>query len=145
MISDFATPQKAQQVFYQAIERADLAQMMAVWAEDDEIVCIHPGGPRHQGIDAVRESWRRIFARGPELKFKLLDARSVPGRILSVHSVIEHITYLRGGNAPAAAMTASAIATNIFVRSDHGWQMLVHHASPVPEEQTREGPPSVLH
>ncbi len=140
MISEFATAEKAQQVFYQAIERADLAQMMAVWAEDDDIVCVHPGGPRHRGIDAVRESWRRIFARGPELKFKLLDARSVPGRILSVHSVVERITYVRGAFSPA-----SAIATNIFVRSDHGWQMLVHHASPMPDEQTGEAPPSVLH
>ena len=140
MISDFATAEKAQQVFYRAIERADLAQMMAVWAEDDDIVCIHPGGPRYRGIDEVRESWRRILARGPELKFELLDARSVPGRILSVHSVIERIAYVRGALSPV-----SAIATNIFVRSDHGWQMLVHHASPIPDEQAGEGRPSVLH
>lgn len=140
MITDFATAEKAQQVFYRAIERADLAQMMAVWAEDDDIVCIHPGGPPHRGIDEVRESWRRIFARGPELKFELLDARSVPGRILSVHSVIERIAYVRGALSPARA-----IATNIFVRSDHGWQMLVHHASPIPDEKAGEGRPSVLH
>jgi ketosteroid isomerase-like protein len=61
MTSHFATAEEAQQVFYQAIERADLAQMMTVWAEDDDIVCIHPGGPRHTGIEEVRESWRRIF------------------------------------------------------------------------------------
>ena len=140
MISRFATAEEAQQAFYRAIERADLTQMMAVWAEDDDIVCIHPGGPRHTGIDEVRESWRRIFARGPELKFKLLAERTVPGRVLSVHNVVERIAYVRGGFPPAAA-----IATNIFVRSDHGWQLLVHHASPIPEEQTGEDRPSVLH
>ncbi|UCH47387.1 MAG: nuclear transport factor 2 family protein [Betaproteobacteria bacterium] len=140
MISHFTTAEEAQQAFYQAIERADLAQMMAVWVEDDDIVCVHPGGPRHTGIDEIRESWRRIFARGPELKFDLLAERTVSGRMLSVHSVVERIAYLRG-----ELPTASAIATNIFVRSDHGWQMLVHHASPIPDEQSGEDPPSVLH
>lgn len=140
MTSHFATAEEAQQAFYEALERADLAQMMEVWAKEDDIVCIHPGGPRHTGIEEVRESWRRIFARGPELEFTLLAERTIAGRMLSVHSVVERIAYLHGDLSPA-----SAIATNIFVRSDHGWQMLVHHASPVPEGHTDTGPTEVLH
>jgi ketosteroid isomerase-like protein len=119
--------------------------MMTVWAEDDDIVCIHPGGPRHTGIEEVRESWRRIFARGPELKFKLLAERRVPGRMLSVHSVVERIAYVRGGFPPASAIATNIIVTNIFVRSDRGWQMLLHHASPIPDKRASKGPPSVLH
>ena len=42
----FPTPQDAESAFYEALERADLEQMMAVWSEDEEIVCVHPGGPR---------------------------------------------------------------------------------------------------
>jgi len=140
IVSRFASAEEAQNAFYKAIERADLAQMMAVWAEEEDIVCIHPGGIRHQGIDAVRESWRQIFARGPELKFKLLAERAVPGRMLSVHSVVERITHTR-----SAFAASFVIATNIFVLSSHGWQMLVHHASPMPEQKTSEDPPSVLH
>ncbi len=139
-ISQFATAAQAQRAFYRAIERADLAQMMAVWAEEDDIVCIHPGGPRHKGLEEVRESWKRIFARGPELKFELVEQRTLPGRILSVHSVIERITHIRGEFMPT-----SAIATNILLLSNRGWQMLVHHASPIPEQQVAAGPPSVLH
>lgn len=140
IVSHFATALEAQDVFYKAIERADLAQMMAVWAEEDDIVCVHPGGPRHQGIEEVRESWQRIFSRGPELKFELVAQRTVPGRILSVHNVIERITHTSGNFPPA-----SVIATNIFVVSRQGWQMLVHHASPMPEQQLAEDPPSTLH
>jgi hypothetical protein len=47
-----------------ALERADLEAMMAVWAEDEEIVCVHPTGPRLAGHEQVRESWRQIFAGG---------------------------------------------------------------------------------
>lgn len=136
----FATAEEAQSIFYQAIERADLAQMMAVWAEEEDIVCIHPGGSRHAGIAAVRESWRQIFSRGPELKFSLLAHRAFPGRLLSVHNVVEQIVHSGGAFSPA-----SMIATNIFVLASHGWQMLLHHASPLPEAQPTEDPPSVLH
>ena len=31
--------------FYEAINRADVQALMALWADDEEIVCIHPGGP----------------------------------------------------------------------------------------------------
>ena len=140
IITRFASAQEAQNAFYQAIEHADLAQMMAVWAEEDDIVCIHPGGTRHTGIVEVRESWRQIFSRGPELKFKLLAERAVPGRALSVHSVFERIAHSQGTFPPT-----SVVATNIFILSSHGWQMLMHHASPIPEQQVDEGSPSVLH
>ena len=140
IVSHFATAEEAQAAFYDALERADLAQMMAVWAEEDDIVCIHPGGKRYSGIEQVRESWRQIFSRGPELKFRLHEEQSHPGRILSVHSVYEHITHTGGAFSPTAV-----IATNIFVLSNRGWRMLMHHASPIPEERMEEPTPSVLH
>ena len=50
----FPTAQDAENAFYEALERADLDGMMAVWAEDEDIVCVHPGGPRVSGPRAVR-------------------------------------------------------------------------------------------
>lgn len=41
----YATSEEAGQAFYDALEQGDLAQLMAVWADDEDIVCIHPGGP----------------------------------------------------------------------------------------------------
>ena len=60
----FPTAQDAENAFYEALERGDLEGMMAVWAEDEEIVCVHPGGPRLSGQDQVRESWAQIFSGG---------------------------------------------------------------------------------
>lgn len=139
-IAHFATPEEAQAAFYEAIERADLAQMMAVWAEDDEIVCIHPGSKRHTGIADVRESWRQIFSHGSVLRFAVRHERTYPGRMLSVHSVYEQVTHTRGAFAPT-----TVVATNIFVLSNRGWQMLVHHASPIAEVWTEKSLPSALH
>ncbi len=137
----FAAGEDAQKAFYEAIERADLTQMMAIWSEDEDIACIHPGGVRYTGIAQVRESWQQIFLHGPQLKFNLVADKIFRGRMLSIHSVYEQITHTAGAHPPA-----SAIATNIYVLSGNGWKMLMHHASPIPHERLQEqSSPSVLH
>jgi len=123
-----ASPEQAEAAFYSALDKADLAAMMAVWAEDEDIVCIHPGGPRLIGMDAVRESWRRIFAPGPHMGFQLLDVRVHGGRMLSVHNLYERITI---GGQPKAHL---ALATNVYLLTPSGWRMLMHHASPLPPD-----------
>ena len=56
----FPTPQDAEAAFYEAFTKGDLEAMMAVWSDDDEIVCVHPAGPRLAGQEQVRASWRQI-------------------------------------------------------------------------------------
>jgi ketosteroid isomerase-like protein len=139
--NNYATPQDAEQAFYHAFERADLIAMMAVWAEEEDIVCVHPGGARHSGMVDVRESWRQLFAQGPRLRFRLTGNRIFSGRMVSVHSVYEQVT-LTGDPRPANPV----LSTNIYLLTDRGWRMLVHHASPLaPEAAPRETPPSILH
>ena len=50
--------------FYDALNRGDTDSLMELWAEDEDIVCIHPGGPRLSGHDAIRASWEAILERG---------------------------------------------------------------------------------
>ena len=59
----FPTAQDAENAFYEALERCDLDGMMAVWAEDEDIICVHPGGARLTGQDQVREA-QRLWDRG---------------------------------------------------------------------------------
>jgi ketosteroid isomerase-like protein len=104
-----STAEQAASAFYRAFERTDLAAMMSVWAEDEEIVCVHPGGERLVGFDAVRDSWRLLFSQGPRLRFQLLDLRVHTARPISVHHLYESIT-IAGAVGPAHL----AIATNIL-------------------------------
>ena len=125
----FPTPDDAETAFYEAFERADLGAMMAVWAATDEVVCIHPQGPRLMGFEAVRESWAQIFAGGSQLRVRTTEARAFEGQTLAVHAVVELI-------APPGenAAVSSLYATNVFELTDGGWRMIVHHAAPVPQE-----------
>lgn len=141
MAEMFATSEDAEQAFYEAIESGNLDALMAVWAEDDEIVCIHPNGLRLVGQSAIRDSWRAILSSNRKIHVHLDRAVRWQGLMLATHSVVE--TVYMDGEAAELAVTA----TNVFIRGAHGWRLLVHHASPLNEggENASERPPKVLH
>ena len=132
----YYTAQEAEAAFYAAFQRKDLAAMMAVWAEDDDIVCVHPGGRMLIGADAVRASWDDIFRRGPAMQFIVDERRRAEDGELALHIVHEHIR-VGGEMAPAPVL-----ATNAYRRTAHGWRMILHHASPAP---ATTGAPTTVH
>jgi uncharacterized protein (TIGR02246 family) len=121
----FPTPEDAENAFYEAFERADLPGMMAVWAETEDIVCIHPQGPRLVGFTAVRDSWMQIFSGGSQLRVRTTDVRIWDGQSVCVRNVIEMLAP-PGRNEP----THTVLATNVYELTDVGWRMTAHHASP---------------
>ena len=133
----FASPLDAESAFYEALTKSDLDSMMAVWADDDDIYCVHPNGARFSGVERVRESWRQIFASGQTLRFQLREQQHVQGMMLSVHSVYEYIT-VAGEPRPRSPV----IATNVYLRTERGWRMVAHHASPAPATVSAEPEPS---
>jgi len=140
----FPTAQDAENAFYEALERCDLEGMMAVWAEDEDIVCVHPAGARLSGQDQVRESWAKIFAAGPRAQVRIDQQVAISGMMLAVHSVFEHFS-IQGQAQP---QPAPIVATNVYLRTAAGWRLIVHHASPAPAQpqpEPRDAPPKTLH
>ena len=84
--------------------------MMAVWAESDDIVCIHPQGPRLAGFEAVRQGWAQIFAGGAQLRVRTTEERRFDSQTLAVHNVIELV-------APAGSEgdPAHVVLTEVYV------------------------------
>jgi ketosteroid isomerase-like protein len=146
----FPTAQDAENAFYEALERCDLEGMMAVWAEDEEIVCVHPAGARLTGQQQIRESWAQIFAAGPRARVSINHQVAISGMMLAVHSVFENFTLVESarGQRVEDARAAPIVATNVYLRTAAGWRMIVHHASPAPapaEPAPRETSPKILH
>jgi uncharacterized protein (TIGR02246 family) len=141
----FPTAQDAESAFYEALERCDLEGMMAVWAEDEEIVCVHPAGERLTGQDQVRESWAKMFAAGPRARLVIEQQVAISGMMLAVHSVYERFTIPQ---AKPEQQPVPIVATNVYLRTAAGWRMIVHHASPAPAQPQpapRESGPKILH
>lgn len=143
----FPTAQDAENAFYEALERCDLDGMMAVWAEDEDIFCVHPTGGRLTGQDQVRESWAKMFAGGPRARLQVSHQVAISGMMLAVHSVFEN--FALEGAAPGDAKPLPIVATNVYLRTAAGWRMIVHHASPAPGQAApaakRDPPPKMLH
>jgi len=116
--------------------------MMAVWAEDDDIACVHPVGPRLQGHDAIREGWRAIFSAPNRMRFAITDRHRTEAATIAVHVLHENI---RIGENPKRH--PPVVATNVYRLTDLGWRMVLHHASPTPgaERADRDDETPVLH
>jgi uncharacterized protein (TIGR02246 family) len=140
----FPTAQDAENAFYEALERCDLEAMMAVWAEDEEILCVHPTGPRLTGHDQIRESWAQIFAGGVRARVHITHQVQISGMMIAVHSVHENFT-VQGDERPRLPV----VATNVYLRTAAGWRMIVHHGSPAPAPAQAAAPhgeaPKTLH
>ena len=132
-----ATPEETEQAFYAAFTNGDLNAMMKLWARSDTTTCIHPSGPRLQGLAAIEESWRYIFAGGSDRHFELRDLRVVASPDMHVHLLEEHIS-IPGTNFKAPPV----IATNVYQRLGDGWFLALHHASVAPSTGTAAAGPA---
>jgi ketosteroid isomerase-like protein len=129
--------------FYEALAGADLERLMRTWSDDDEIVCVHPGGPRVSGHAAVRASFEAIFANGA-IPVRLQQVRRVEASGCSIHHVLECVDV----RTAEGMQTAWVIATNVYLKTTQGWRMVLHHASPGSPGEAQEissGAPSTLH
>lgn len=126
-----------EEAFYDAMRRGDLQAMMALWSDDDEVICIHPGGPRLIGLDAVRTSWESILSSGA-VAISVSQVKTITGAVLCVHNVVERIT-VQGQRGP---QTIHCLATNVYVKGPRGWRMLLHHAAQAEETADPQAPVS---
>jgi ketosteroid isomerase-like protein len=128
--------------FYDALQNGDIEKLMACWADEDEICCIHPGGPRVVGANAIRATFEAMFANG-SIRAWPEKVRTTVSIASSVHNLLERVEVL----TPSGPTQAWVIATNVYHRTAQGWRMVAHHASPGTTSEIQEvsGAPSVLH
>ena len=132
---EFATPEEAERAFYDAFETSDLSAMMKVWADREFIECIHPMSDRAQGRPEVESSWRRIFDGGLRVQLQRSSIHRTQDALLAVHVLYEHL------NIPGEDVQhPPIIATNIYQLIEGSWRMVLHHASPSPENSFEHKP-----
>src|SRR6266487_3559674 len=111
------SPQDAAIAFYRAFEARDIDAMMATWAEDEDIVCVHPGGARLVGYDAVRVGWEQLFAGNTKLSFRLDEIVVLETVGMAFQSAIEQVAV--GDDAKSTAIAAT---TNVSLPPPPRWR-----------------------
>jgi ketosteroid isomerase-like protein len=123
--------EQANAAYYAAFESGDLDAMCALWLDHAETLCVHPGALPVRGTPAINRSWALIMANTPYIQFFLTDIEvSVLARAASV-TCTENVLTADELAADDTFSGTKAVATNVFVRTDQGWRLWIHHASPV--------------
>jgi ketosteroid isomerase-like protein len=137
-----AAPDEIEQQFYEALQRGDIERLMAVWSDDEEISCVHPGGPRVVGAAAIRSAFEAVFANG-SINVHPEKVRRLQTLTSAVHSVLEHIQIM----TTEGPQSAWVVATNVYLKGAQGWRLVAHHASPGSPREVQEivETASVLH
>lgn len=117
---------QAQEAFYSAFETGDLESMADVWELSDTVACVHPDGPELLGYQQIMESWREILAStsGLRITVEILEQYDTPQ--LSIRFVSETLF-----NETGQSEAVTVLATNVYRKTESGWRMVVHHASPI--------------
>jgi ketosteroid isomerase-like protein len=117
-------------------------KLMACWGDEDDIVCVHPGGARLVGSAAIRAAFDAMFSNGT-IRAHAERVRKVEALGASVHSVLERVEVL----TEEGPRHAYVIATNVYHETAQGWRMVAHHASPGTSHDLQEASevPPVLH
>lgn len=128
--------------FYEAMQGGDIERLMACWADEDDIVCVHPGGPRLVGAGAIRAAFDAMFANG-SIRAHAEKVRKIETMGASVHSVLERIEVM----TEEGPRHAYVIATNVYHKTAQGWRLVAHHASPGTPREMQEisDSPHMLH
>ena len=138
-----ASAEAAEEAFYEAMRRGDTEAIMALWADDEEVVCVHPPGTRLVGLVAIRASFEQIFSHGG-VAVQVLDRRVHEGGLIAVHHLVEQLAV----TGREGVQRVDCVTTNAFVKTSAGWRMVLHHAS-LQGEQLASAPsrptPTVLH
>ena len=133
-MSEVDAVEAANRALYSAVEDADLDAMGGLWADGElagSTVCVHPGWPPVVGRAAVLRSWALVMAGTPYVQFFLTDVRTEVvgdvGVVTCAENILTEVDPADGGGLSGGRV----VTTNIFRRTDTGWRVWVHHASPV--------------
>lgn len=124
-MSDKSAILAANAAFYAAFATGSVGDMARVWAEDDNVSCIHPGWPAIVGRVAVLGSWRDILMSPsrPDI------ACHEPYAIVTGDSSYVLCIELMGPVAFAVS--------NHFRLIDGTWRLTHHQASPVAQDTSQ--------
>ena len=131
LASLFSSPDDVEAAFYEALQKGDIDALMALWADDDEVVCVHPGGGgRLVGPAAIRASFAAIFANGgiPVVPQQVHRLQQISAALHHLAERIEVIT-------AEGRQVGWVVATNVYVKTAQGWRLAAHHASPAEPQE----------
>jgi ketosteroid isomerase-like protein len=125
MSDEFATPQDAEDAFYDALDDRSAERIRAVWENSEDIACLLPMQPLLHG-SAVHKGWAPLTEGDLRLDIQVRHIRWLEAGDLAIHYVEELVS------VPGQPVRPPVYATNVYRRGEDGWRMILHQNSPTP-------------
>jgi uncharacterized protein (TIGR02246 family) len=119
--------------FYAAFGKLDVERMAAVWLHESWVRCIHPTHDLLVGWEEIQSSWAQIFVNATWMRVIPMEVDVRMSGPFALVVCTENITSKREDDVRVSV----ALATNIFKKTEEGWRMVHHHASPAPVKVTQ--------
>ena len=123
MTGSFATPQDAEDAFYDAIEEGDAQALQAVWEDSHEIACLLPMQPMLHGAE-VHEAFRPLTEGQVKLDIQVRHIRWIEAGDVAIHLIEEVV------GSPGRPPQPPVYALNVYRRGASGWRLLIHQNAP---------------
>ncbi|MDR2186671.1 MAG: nuclear transport factor 2 family protein [Azonexus sp.] len=120
-----ASPDDVERSFYEAFAAGDAEKIGQLWAEDEEILCVHPTGIRLTDLAPIQNSWRGILANA-RLRVQVRVITRWRGSVLAIHHLNETL-FVGNEQTPKSTL----YVTHVYTRGPHGWRLVCRHASAV--------------
>jgi ketosteroid isomerase-like protein len=127
MAQTYATPQDAEDAFYDALDAGARDQLLSVWAETDDICCLLPMHPLVQGRQGVTEVFTHLFSQGQGVSLSITHLGWIETDELAIHFVEETVQA-----PPTETPPPPFYGTNIYRKDHGGWRLIVHQNAPAP-------------
>ena len=115
-----SSPDDLEAAFYDALQTGDLDKLMQCWADEDDVVCVHPGGPRLVGVAAIRAAFEAMFDNGGTIQVKPEHIRRIHSMGSAVHNVIEKVQVSTAPGASAGLGSGHQCVPQNAPRLAHG-------------------------
>lgn len=120
-MSDEADILAANAAYYQVFVSGDFPGMRRIWADAEDISCVHPGWPALLSREEILESYRQILSNPNQER---IEHRHDTVMISGEEARVFCVEFVGG---------AALAATNMFRRVDGAWRMIHHQASSIAE------------
>jgi ketosteroid isomerase-like protein len=142
LLAQYHNATDVESAFYEALREGDLDHVMACFALDDHVFCIHGDGMRVMGREPVRDLFDAILGNGP-LRITTERVHVIEMGDTAIHSLVERVELL-GSDGPTVGFLR---VTNVYQKTTMGWRLVCHHASSGTTRELEDvvGSPIVLH
>ena len=129
MVDDHVAVARANQLFYAAVQEANIEKMSASWLHESWVKCTHPGWEVLCGWNDVKASWEQIFTHGQRLSVTITEVEVKLADNFASLGCTENLTIV--DEETQANTSVSLSASNLFKRVGDEWLMIHHHSTPI--------------